>query len=172
MVRMGRTGRRPSPYVLARAKAPIGIALTLAFALVAGCTSSKPASSKPPLLVTGSPAVGVWQNRSGSRVPVTKIQSYQGPEHCDWQDITFLVLGPQSHQRMYLRDTTGELNDYLRTTYDSDADLPHGATDTGYHRSGRELWFGPRNEAAYLVSLRDRRHVERWPAEKKFIGCG
>jgi len=65
----------------------------------------------------------------------------------------------------------GELTDLLRTTYDGDANLPKGATDTGFRRDGRELWVGPRRVAAYLVSGEDPQDVERWPAAKKSIAC-
>ena len=34
--------------------------------------------------------------RPGPRVPVAEIRSFQGPEHCDWQDITFLQIGPEN----------------------------------------------------------------------------
>jgi hypothetical protein len=124
-----------------------------------------------PAGVTDTFGIGVWQDQSGARVPVTKIQSFQGAQHCDWQDITFLLLGPESNSHQYLRDTSGELARYLRTTYDGHAHLPQAATDTGYHRDGRELWLGPRNDAAYLVSLDDTKVVERWPAAKKSISC-
>src|SRR6266508_1410457 len=124
-----------------------------------------PASVLDPL------GVGVWQDPSGARVPVTTVRSFPGPEHCDWQDITFLWLGPEPNPREYLRDTTGKLASYLRTTYDGDAQLPEDAEDTGYHRNGRELWLEPQGEAAYVVSLDDPKDIERWPASAQSIGC-
>lgn len=51
------------------------------------------------------------------------------------------------------------------------AALPKTATDTGYHRDGRELWLSAKHEAAYLVSLSDPDDVERWPAAKQEIYC-
>jgi len=50
---------------------------------------------------------------------------------------------------------------------EDDVGLPEGATDTGLRRGGRQLWIGPENEAAYLVSLDDADDVERWPAAKQ-----
>ncbi len=102
---------------------------------------------------------------------MTRIQSYQGPEHCGWDDITFLRLGPEDSRKQYLRDTTGELDDYLRTSYDRAAVLPDGATDTGFHRHGRQLWLGGGHNAAYLVDMDDPNDVERWLAPKDAILC-
>lgn len=33
-------------------------------------------------------------------LPTPLIHSYTGPEHCDWQTVTFLTLGP----RQFVRD--------------------------------------------------------------------
>jgi hypothetical protein len=33
----------------------------------------------------------------------------------------------------------------------------------GLRRDGRQLWIGPDQEAAYLVSLDNAQDVERWP---------
>jgi hypothetical protein len=38
-------------------------------------------------------------------------------------------------------------------------------------RDGRQLWIGPDQEAAYLVSVDDAHDVERWPAAKQPIRC-
>ena len=114
---------------------------------------------------------GVWRPESVTPVPVARVRSSAGPEHCDWEDITFLVLGPDDDALPYLRDTHGELEDLLRTTYDDSAVLPRGATDTGYRRNGRELWLVPSREAAYLVSAEDSADVERWPAASEPFGC-
>jgi hypothetical protein len=115
--------------------------------------------------------IDVWQDATGARVPVTVISSFQGPEHCDWQDITFLVLGSGRNADEYVRDTHGEFRGLLRTTYDGNAALPKGAIDTGYHHDGRQLWLGAGHDNAYLVSLQHPGDVERWPAAKKQIGC-
>jgi hypothetical protein len=86
--------------------------------------------------------IRVWEDDSGELVPVTTIQSFQGSEHCDWQDITFLLVGPEENPDQYVRDTTGELAEHLLATFDADAELPDQATDTGFHRGGRQLWLG------------------------------
>ena len=50
--------------------------------------------SELPASVTDDLDIDVWEDASGRRVPVTRIRSFQGAQHCDWQDITFLHLGP------------------------------------------------------------------------------
>jgi hypothetical protein len=121
--------------------------------------------SELPAEQTEALGIGVWQDGSGARVPVTRAQSFRGAAHCDWQDITFLLLGA----RTYLRDVHGALADFLRTTYRAGATLPRTATDTGLHRDGRELWVDA--DAAYLVRLERPSDVERWPGASKPIGC-
>ncbi len=38
-----------------------------------------------PADVTEDLEIGVWEDSAGARVPVTRIRSFQGAEHCDWQ---------------------------------------------------------------------------------------
>ena len=122
--------------------------------------------------VTDELNIGVWENESGKRVPVTRIQSFQGAEHCSWDDITFLLVGPEEKADWYVRDTSrGDFSGLLRTAYANVEAIPDGATDTGLRRDGRQLWIGPDEEAAYLVSLDDAQDVERWPAAERPIRC-
>ena len=124
-----------------------------------------------PADVTADLGIQVWE-RNGHRVPVSKITSFPGSDHCDWQDITFLTIGPYGDQSpSFLRDATGELDDLLQTTFDARADLPADAEDTGFGHNGRHLWLAPDDSAAYLVRTSDRRDVERWPAAKETIWC-
>jgi hypothetical protein len=132
--------------------------------------------SELPAKVTDELGIGVWQDRSGDRLPVTTVMSYQGADHCDWEDITFLTLGedPNSRQpaaEQYVRDTAGKLTDHLRATFDAHASLPADTEDTGYQRDGRQLWLAPDRDAAYLVRLGRLDEVERWPAATELIGC-
>ena len=123
--------------------------------------------------VTDDLNIGVWEDESGRRVPVTRIQSFQGSEHCAWTDITFLLAGSEETGDWYVRDTgnNADFSGLLRTTFADEAKLPEGATDTGWRRGDRQLWIGPDKEAAYPVSLDDAHDVERWPAAKQRIGC-
>jgi hypothetical protein len=127
--------------------------------------------SELPADITDELNIGVWEDESGRRVPVTRVQSFQGAEHCSWTDITFVFVREEKRADGYVRDTGGEFGDLLRTTFAGDAVLPKGATDTGYRRDGRQLWIGPDKTAAYLVSLDDPRNVARWPAAKQPIRC-
>jgi hypothetical protein len=128
--------------------------------------------SELPPDVTDDLNIGVWEDESGRRVPVTRIQSFQGAEHCDLTDITFLLVGREETADWYVRDTSGgDYSGLLRTTFASEATLPEGATDKGFRRDGRQLWIGPDEEAAYLVSVDDAQDVERWPAAKQPIRC-
>jgi hypothetical protein len=124
-----------------------------------------------PNAVTDAMGVQVWQDRTGRRAPVAKIRSRQGSEHCDWQDITFLSMGPEGDGTQFLRDTRGELREFLRTTFDAHATLPDDAKDTGYQRSDRHLWIDRRGIAVYLVAVSNPGNVERWPATKERVAC-
>jgi hypothetical protein len=119
--------------------------------------------------VTDDLNIGVWEDGSGRRVPVTRIQSFQGAEHCSWSDVTFLLLGPEKTADWYVRDVKREFSGMLHTTFSDRATLPADATDTGLRRDGRRLWLG--EKAVYLVSLEDAEDIERWPAAKRRIGC-
>jgi hypothetical protein len=127
--------------------------------------------SEFPPEVTDDLNIGVWEDESGRRVPITRIQSFKGAEHCEWDHITFVVLGGERRGDMYVRDTGNEFPGLLRTTFDPNATLPDGATDTGWRRDDRQLWIGPDGEAAYLTLVGDPQDVERWPAAKRRIGC-
>jgi hypothetical protein len=127
--------------------------------------------SELPARVSDALGIDVWEDAARRRVPVTRIQSFQGGKHCDWQDITFLHLGPERDGDEYVRDRHGELAQFLRTTYDGSATLPTDATNTGLRRNGRELWLSAGHSAAYLVSLDDSNDVERWPASNEPIRC-
>jgi hypothetical protein len=121
--------------------------------------------------VTDDLNIGVWEDEAGRRVPVTRIQSFQGADDCNWTDITFLLVGQEKTAHWYVRDTGGEFSGLLRTTFDNAARLPADATATGFRRDNRQLWLGPDEEAAYLVSLDDEQDVERWPAAIQPIRC-
>jgi hypothetical protein len=127
--------------------------------------------SELPASVTDDLDIDVWEDASGRRVPVTRIRSFQGAKHCDWQDITFLHLGPDRGGEEYVSDRHGEFTELLRTTFDGSATLPTDATDTGFRRDGRALWLGEGHNAAYLVNVEDANDVERWPASDEPIRC-
>ena len=119
-----------------------------------------------PADVTDTWWIQVWTEEDGTRVPTTKVFSFDGPEHCDWQDMVFLEVGEDS----YLRDPSGEMDDWTRGPFEAAASLPDDARATGWIRDGRELWTVPSGAAAYLVSVDDAEDVEKWPSAKD-VGC-
>lgn len=121
--------------------------------------------------VTDQLGIGVWEDETGHRVAVTEILSFQGPEHCDDQDVTFLDLTPGDPSLKYVRVTDDRYSGYLTTTFATLDALPDGATDTGYSRHSRSLWLGSSPAAAYLVNDSDPNDIERWPAETEPITC-
>jgi hypothetical protein len=115
---------------------------------------------------------GVWLDAAGDPVPTADVMTLRGPDHCGWEDVTFLEVDRESQQiRQFVRDPSGGLAPQLRTTYAERARLPHDAADTGWRRGGLALWLRPRGDAAYLVNLADPTDVERWPRTKQTLGC-
>jgi hypothetical protein len=127
--------------------------------------------SELPESVTEALGVQVWLDDSGHRVPVATVRSERGPAHCDWQDLTFLSLGPDRRGAQFVRDAGGELRAFLHSAFDPRATLPENAKDTGYHRGGRRLWLAADGRAAYLVAVGDPDDVERWPGAKDRVAC-
>ncbi len=41
----------------------------------------------------------VWTDADGQIVPTRRLEVLRGPEHCDWQDMTFLSLGRWDEQQ-------------------------------------------------------------------------
>jgi hypothetical protein len=126
-----------------------------------------------PAAVNKKLGIRVWHDQQGDQVPVSTITHDPGPEHCNWQDITFLSMGEVRGGQEYLADRKGEFTGHgvLTTTYDGDAVLPHDATDTGYEYDNWHLWLAADRGAAYVVDVDDPSQVERWPAANDQIGC-
>ncbi|HEX6148913.1 hypothetical protein, partial [Nocardioides sp.] len=115
---------------------------------------------------------GVWLDADGDPVPTTEVMTLRGPEHCGWEDVTFIEVDRGSTGfRQYVHDPSGELDRQLRSTYADRARLPADAADTGWRRGGFALWLQPQGDAAYLVNLADPTDVARWPRAKRTIGC-
>ncbi|MEO6714321.1 MAG: hypothetical protein ABIM89_12940 [Mycobacteriales bacterium] len=115
--------------------------------------------------VTDALGVGVWTDKNGVRVPTSSVQSYQGPEHCEWQSATFLHL---SDRRQFVRDPQAAISAKFRALYAADAPLPGDATDTGYRLDGKSLWLAADGSAAYVGTAGA---FERWPAPAEMVGC-
>lgn len=112
---------------------------------------------------------GIWTDERGRAVPTSMVHSGPGPEHCGWDDLTFLYLGGAERGVVFVRDRDGEIwPELLRTTYDDEVVLPAEAEDTGYRRDGRELWLAADRSAAYVVDGNGA--AERLPAGLG-VGC-
>ena len=107
----------------------------------------------------------IWLDADGNRVPTSIVTSSQGPEHCDWESVTFLWY----EGRQYLGDPEGALADVgFVVPFDADTELPSDATETGYHHDGRHLWLSADGTVAFIV---DSDSVEAWPAPADQVGC-
>ncbi|MDH6213820.1 hypothetical protein [Streptomyces pseudovenezuelae] len=107
----------------------------------------------------------IWTDARGKRVPIAKVHSSVGAEHCDWEKAHFLSLGEgegDMQGRLYARDPDGVLADSMLTSaYDGDVRMPADAHDTGYRRGGWHLWLTDDDSSRAYVRTADG--VEAWP---------
>ncbi|MGM9469699.1 hypothetical protein [Streptomyces murinus] len=109
----------------------------------------------------------IWTGRDGRRVPVTRLYTSPGPDHCGWGSARFLGLG----DRIYARDPAGVLarDGFLGAPYVGRLRaLPADAYDTGYRRRDERLWLTPDRATAYV---RTSHGVEAWPRLKAGVNC-
>lgn len=135
----------------------------LAAFILAGCGGSSPT------------AVGTWHDEQGRTV-----ESFAGPEHCDWQSATFLYAevdldepGTNAERQQFLRDPEGVFSSELVVPYDGSARLPDDAVDTGLRLESIELWAQPADDApgpdaVYVV---EGDSIERWPRTRDEVAC-
>jgi hypothetical protein len=107
----------------------------------------------------------------GREVPQDELVLAAGPEHCGWQESTYIggkaLSKPRARLGAYwVRDPKGVLDfePRLQAEFRPRAALPADAVWTGYAQDGVELWVAPSDSAdyVYLVNVADRRDVERW----------
>ncbi|WP_406431758.1 hypothetical protein OHB00_05370 [Streptomyces sp. NBC_00631] len=123
--------------------------------------------SELPASVTSGPGwPEIWTDARGRRVPVSKITSSAGAEHCGWQSAHFLTFGG----RTYVRDPHGVFaeDSALAGRYDGDTTMPGGAHDTGYRLRDWRLWLADDGDTAYV---RASHGVEAWPRERRAFAC-
>lgn len=120
--------------------------------------------SELPRTFTDSIGLQIWAGDDGRAAPTTKIASWTGPEHCDWQSMTFLNLG----KAVYVRSPQRDLADYFADPYEEDTVLPVDAIDTGFQRDGNHLWLSADKQRAFVGSKPD---VEAWPRTIQQLGC-
>ena len=125
---------------------------------------------RSPPLYPGRP----W-TRHGQKVSSYEIEASAGPEHCDWQSVTFLTIGwplgslayHSDQAREYLRDPEGKVTGHPVRL---DASLPSDAVATGFRDGPVELYLSrsDQDRFAYLVLGAS---VERWPRQDPMAGC-
>ena len=108
----------------------------------------------------------VWEDAAtGEPVPTTELEARRGPEHCDWQETTFLQLG----DALFLGRPTPDLAErHLDEPWRPRVEVPDGAVDTGYERAGRRLWLSPDRQRAFVGTQDD---AELWPRARPEPGC-
>jgi hypothetical protein len=108
--------------------------------------------------------VTIWTDASGKRVSTETIRSNPGPGHCGWDSAVFLNVNGD----LFFRDPKRVMADWTKTRFDSTAQLPANATDSGFRSGKWSLWLDPGRDA-YLVSAGG---IERWPrSTDPFLGC-
>lgn len=104
-------------------------------------------------------------DRDDRRVPTSVLNSFRGPQHCDWKSVTFLSL----RGKTFVGDPEHVLPQApLATSYAAAATLPADAQDTGFHRDGTRLWAAA-NGSAICAARADG--VQRWPWDRQPPGC-
>lgn len=120
--------------------------------------------SEFPTSFTDSIGLQIWTNSAGDPVPTTTTESWRGPEHCDWQSMTFLQLG----KAVYVRSPQSDVAAYFARPYRENADLPNNAVDTGFQRAGHKLWLSHDKQLAYVGT---KSAVEAWPRTIRPLLC-
>jgi hypothetical protein len=115
----------------------------------------------------------IWMTADGEPALTSKIVSFPGSEHCDWQSTTFLALGeggPDGSRdaALYAAHPQAEIEPYLQGEYVADMPLPDDAVATPFSRDGGRLWLSPDRKYAYIGAPRS---VEAWPRTQRAFGC-
>lgn len=121
-------------------------------------------SEFPPEVAESHFGTEIWTEPDGQPALTTRVVSRPGPEHCDWQSMTFLSVG---RDRTYVRDPLPDLRGWLDAEYVASMPLPEDAVDTGFSREGDRLWLSPTGDRAYVGRPAE---VEAWP--RADLACG
>lgn len=111
----------------------------------------------------------VWTDPGGRVVPTTDLIVMRGPEHCDWQDMTFLSLSRPGADPMFVREPHPELGDHFAEPYEPRTSLPADAVDSGFRHDGERLWLAADRSRAYVDATPE--DVEAWPRTVQPLGC-
>jgi hypothetical protein len=168
--------------------------MTVAAALVAGCTPGRAVPSIPRVTVAPDQQdlVGRWRDAQGVEVPdgrdasdagVLVLSAISVSTTCSTASVTVLVevawppgrrvdreaRSDAAATHRFLRDTKGAL---LETDSQSDlkAALPPNARSTGLNKDGNTLYAIPSNAKNIWIQRADQR-FERWGRLKSGVGC-
>ncbi len=121
---------------------------------------------------------GYTWTREGRPVAAGELGTIAGPDHCDWQSATMLLIGwppgtastTAARARQYIRDPAGVFDGRFRDRLVRNATLPADARPTGYRYGAIEVYVSPsdQDDAIYLVSPTDK---ERWPRSDPMTLC-
>lgn len=155
-------------------------AVPVALLVLSGCAGT-PDAARTPRQASGPSLAQLFERapewpgrpwtREGEAVPTDVLSLSAGPEHCDWQDVTFvggtgLPTPPDGRGGDWVRDPQGVLAfaPQAQSEFRARAALPADAVSTGFLQGRVELWTAPGDRSAYvyLVNARDRDDVERW----------
>jgi len=120
-----------------------------------------------PRSFTDSLGLQIWTDPAGNPVPTTKIESWTGAAHCDWESMTFLYLDGDE-EAAFVRAPQPDLGEFFAEPYVEHAELPADAKDTGFTRDGNRLWVSADRQRAYVGAADD---VEVWPRTIQPLGC-
>lgn len=138
---------------------------------VDGTQAEDPARSLADRYDQAPPYPGDPWTKDGKEVPREELNLAAGPEHCGWQEATYLagqgLSAPRDqHGPLWVRDPKGVLDFYPRAQaeFRAQAELPGDARWTGYAQDGVELWIAASDNAdyIYLVNTANRSDIERW----------
>lgn len=122
-----------------------------------------------PDAVTRQTEMQIWTDATGSRVLTTEIYSSRGPQHCNWEHMTFLLRGgSRGLDWAYVANAGPELAMFFAEPYQPDLPLPADAVDSGFHLGDDHLWFSPDGMRAYVGTPEQ---VQLWPRTVKSFGC-
>lgn len=118
--------------------------------------------------------------REGHVVDPAVLNAEAGPEHCEWQAMTFLLVSwplgtvarTAQSSRSYVRAVTAPAGFHLKGEFVAHAHLPADAHPSGYRSGNVELWIGGDvDQAVYLVAAADHSDAERWPRDDPQSFC-
>ena len=139
-------------------------------------TSIPPSPRKPTIDNSGS--WGADDFKVGSTPPIVIMT---GPEHCGWENATFLFLSvpvgtvasSAADRIQFIKDPLGTMSSFAERfggEFEADAELPADAEFSGYVNKGVELWISETvfNTGIFMV---DGEHIEKWPRVEPQLGC-